>query len=469
MKEKRYENKYSRFISDVQEESRWSDEEEIMSSNTFVDIESGSFDAAGIPFISDGKKAYVNTADDHCLIYGSTGSKKTRTFVLPTVGIMLKAGESVVCTDPKGEIYANSAEYARKSGYNVIMLNFRDFTSGDGYNPFSEIYRAYHSGRQDEAMEQIDDFISAIAAEEKSSGSDPFWYRTASQLAVAHALFLMETADKDTANISSFTTLCFDENYESLCRLSRLMEHDSVAGMNYRCVYGEPEKTRMSTQATLTGMVQPFLSNTRLQNMLSETTFDMGEIGRKKTIVYIIISDEKPTYYFLVSMFIKQLYESAESVENPEEVNKAVDDFLLAVEVFMGEEFAEELRQALLANDAKKIDELMKEIQEESGNYDRAGKAQPPRDPLIIDLGESGIELRSLEHGVNFDLDNNGFAEKTAWIGTEDGFLALDRNGNGNIDNGGELFGDQVILKDGSKSESGFEALLYLNVRGRRK
>lgn len=154
---------------------------------------------------------------------------------------------------------------------------------------------------------------------------------------------------------------------------------------------------------------------------------------------------------------------SAESVENPEEVNKAVDDFLLAVEVFMGEEFAEELRQALLANDAKKIDELMKEIQEESGNYDRAGKAQPPRDPLIIDLGESGIELRSLEHGVNFDLDNNGFAEKTAWIGTEDGFLALDRNGNGNIDNGGELFGDQVILKDGSKSESGFEALAELD------
>ena len=44
----------------------------------------------------------------------------------------------------------------------------------------------------------------------------------------------------------------------------------------------------------------------------------------------------------------------------------------------MGEEFAEELRQALLANDAKKIDELMKEIQEESGNYDRAGKASHP-------------------------------------------------------------------------------------------
>lgn len=44
--------------------------------------------------------------------------------------------------------------------------------------------------------------------------------------------------------------------------------------------------------------------------------------------------------------------------------------------------------------------------------------------------------------------------------------MALDRNGNGSIDNGGELFGDQVILKDGSKSESGFEALAELDDNG---
>ncbi|MBR3772237.1 MAG: hypothetical protein IKL07_08210, partial [Clostridium sp.] len=94
-----------------------------------------------------------------------------------------------------------------------------------------------------------------------------------------------------------------------------------------------------------------------------------------------------------------------------------------------------------------------------SDNYDDAAKAQPPRDPLIVDFGAEGIDLKSLENGVNFDLDNNGFAEKTAWIGEEDGFLAYDRNANGLIDNGGELFGDQVIMKNGVKSASGFEAL----------
>lgn len=91
--------------------------------------------------------------------------------------------------------------------------------------------------------------------------------------------------------------------------------------------------------------------------------------------------------------------------------------------------------------------------------YTNAGKAQPPRDPLAIDLGVLGIDLISLDNGVNFDLDKNGFAEKTAWIGTEDGFLVLDRNGNGKIDDGGELFGDQVELSNEMISVSGFEAL----------
>ena len=65
-----------------------------------------------------------------------------------------------------------------------------------------------------------------------------------------------------------------------------------------------------------------------------------------------------------------------------------------------------------------------------------AADAQPPRDPLAIDLGALGINLTTLENGVNFDLDKNGFAEKTAWIGIEDGFLVLDRNRDGIINDG---------------------------------
>ncbi len=95
--------------------------------------------------------------------------------------------------------------------------------------------------------------------------------------------------------------------------------------------------------------------------------------------------------------------------------------------------------------------------------FSDAANAQPPRDPLAIDLGIEGINLTTLENGVNFDLDKNGFAEKTAWIGNEDGLLVLDRNKDGIINDGGELFGDQVELSNGLISASGFDALADLD------
>ncbi len=101
-----------------------------------------------------------------------------------------------------------------------------------------------------------------------------------------------------------------------------------------------------------------------------------------------------------------------------------------------------------------------------SGKFSAATAAQPPRDPLVIDLGTPGIDLTTIDDGVYFDLDKNGFAEKTAWIGTEDGFLVLDRNGNGVIDDGGELFSDQVEMSDGNMSASGFVALSDLDENG---
>jgi len=96
-------------------------------------------------------------------------------------------------------------------------------------------------------------------------------------------------------------------------------------------------------------------------------------------------------------------------------------------------------------------------------SYTQAATALPPRDPLVIDLGTKGINLSTVENGVHFDIDKNGFAEKTVWTDGEDGFLVLDRNYNGIIDDGGELFSDHVIMKNGLTSSDGFEALADLD------
>ena len=102
-----------------------------------------------------------------------------------------------------------------------------------------------------------------------------------------------------------------------------------------------------------------------------------------------------------------------------------------------------------------------------ANNFNHAQNVQPPRDPLVIDFSNketsSNEGLVNADNGVYFDLDNNGFAEKTAWIDNGKGFLAYDRNGNGVIDNGSELFGDNVIMSNGEKSAHGFEALADLD------
>ena len=85
-------------------------------------------------------------------------------------------------------------------------------------------------------------------------------------------------------------------------------------------------------------------------------------------------------------------------------------------------------------------------------------------DPLAIDLNNDGIKGTNLDYKINFDLDNNGFKEATSWIDNNDAFIAIDKNNNGAIDNGSELFGNKSISNNAyaytnPNAKNGFEAL----------
>ena len=78
-------------------------------------------------------------------------------------------------------------------------------------------------------------------------------------------------------------------------------------------------------------------------------------------------------------------------------------------------------------------------------------------DPLVLDLDRDGVELTSCKDSRDFDIDADGKTDHTAFVTDGDAFLALDRNGNGTIDDGSELFGDQHGAVDGFAELSRFD------------
>jgi Ca2+-binding RTX toxin-like protein len=87
------------------------------------------------------------------------------------------------------------------------------------------------------------------------------------------------------------------------------------------------------------------------------------------------------------------------------------------------------------------------------------------RDPLMLDLDGDGIETTSSREGtvVLFDHDADGVKTGTGWVKPDDGWLVMDRNGNGTIDSGRELFGVDTLKKNGKLAADGFDALKDLD------
>lgn len=93
----------------------------------------------------------------------------------------------------------------------------------------------------------------------------------------------------------------------------------------------------------------------------------------------------------------------------------------------------------------------------EGGTFDETGVGS---DPLVINL-QGPYKLVGLDDPVSFDIDAAGRAITIGWTARDAGvaFLALDRNGNGRIDDGSELFGNATPLSQGGRASNGFESL----------
>jgi len=312
MNEERH--KYERYIPGSSE-SRWADPEEIKSATTItrIMVDTDNCQGCGLPIISDGYTVYVDDSDTHTLVFGATGSKKTRLFVMPLINFFALSGESFIVSDPKGEIYQKTSGLVSAQGYSIIVLNFRDLNSSSFWNPLKLPYELYHNGKIDEAVSLLTDFISSLAAPQRRVTKDPYFIELGCSMALAYFLFFIETATPDEANIYNFANFYATKaTPEATEEISRCVADGSIASVNFKGVLAnkDAKSTFGNVAACVSSMINPFIIRKALCQVLSKSSFDVRNIGKEKTAIYIIMPDEKTTLHFLVTAFIKQTYEA---------------------------------------------------------------------------------------------------------------------------------------------------------------
>jgi type IV secretion system protein VirD4 len=312
MKKENYE--FVRYITN-DNDARWADADEIKNASTImqVNIEDDNYPGCGIPIISDGSTAYVDNSDTHTLIFGSTGSKKTRLFGMPLINFFAMADESFIAMDPKGELYSKTSGLVTAKGYKTIVLNFRDLNKSDFWNPLMLPYLMYHNGNSDAAVLLLNDFIKTLAEPQKFSASDVYFIELGCSMALAYLLFFIDTSTPEEVNIYNFINFISTKSTPQAAEeLSKSVAEGSIAYLNLKSILSNKnaEKTFANVASTVFAMFNIFIVQKTLCQILSKSSFDVQNIGNEKTAIYIMVPDEKTTLHFLVTVFIKQTYEA---------------------------------------------------------------------------------------------------------------------------------------------------------------
>lgn len=319
--------------------SRWAKEKEMKGDKGVQVVDPLQHDSeyAGIPLVNDGKKLWVDNGEYHNLVIGATGSGKSQTIVEPMVELLIKKGESMIITDPKGELYRAASNYLRERGYNVVVLNFREPQNGNAWNPLTLPYQYYKDGNIDKATELLDDVALNILYDPNNKG-EPFWEKSAADYFSGLTLGLFEDAKPEEINLNSinYMSTVGEDKFASGTYIKEyftLKGESSNAYVFASNTINAPGETKGGILSVFRQKIRLFASRENLSEMLSYSDFDMKSIGKQKTAVFIVIHDEKTTYHSLATIFIKQCYETLIDVAQanggklPYRTNFILDEF----------------------------------------------------------------------------------------------------------------------------------------------
>lgn len=251
--------------------------------------------------------------DMHILVIGATRSGKSRTVVLESIGLQALAEENIICSDPKGELYQYTYPFLERLGYKVITIDFKNPLKSSRYNFLQPVIDHVKKGNIPKAIEATWDITTALVPED--AHGERIWSDGEASI-IAAAIMAVVYDNQNNPEYQNLTNVYYF--ISEMCKSGdgELPLNKYVKGLKpnhpARSLLGisqvAPSKTRGSFFTAALTTLRLF-TNPYICDMTSTSDFTIEEFCGNKTAIFIILPDEKVTYYSLASLFVNQLYE----------------------------------------------------------------------------------------------------------------------------------------------------------------
>lgn len=326
--------------------SRWQTEDETDACSTVWNIDK-ELEKGGtiLGMDPEQRKAWLDSEDTHKLVIGTTRSGKTRTVVYPTIYANAEAGESMILTDPKGELYDRTSDYLKEKGFDVVVLDFLDPGRGNKWNPINNVLEALKEGDESAAAEAAWN-TAHLLAHQKDSNGDSIWVDGSESVVAALIFVIAKEAKKDDQKhmASVYKTLAELGEVQRVKVGSTLMEYvplneffknlpmDHPARDAFATARLSPEKMRGSFFGSVAVMLRLF-ADPGVAYLTSTQDHRLENVGRRRTAVFLIIPDENTTRHPLAALYVDQTYQALVKLSRktrnrlPVRVHMLLDEF----------------------------------------------------------------------------------------------------------------------------------------------
>ena len=270
--------------------------------------------------------AMVDTGDVHALMIGAAGVGKTAFWLYPCIEYACASGMSFLSTDTKGDVMRNYGTIAKEYGYKVSVIDLRNPTRSNGnnllhlVNKYMDLYRDFpeelaFKAKAEKYAKIISKTIILSGMDAASFGQNAYFYDAAEGILTATILLVAEFCEPDTRHIVSvfkiIQELLAPTKQKGKNQFHLLMEklpNDHKAKWFAGSALNTGEQSMASVMSTALSRLNAFLDSELEQLLCFDTEIDAEVFCSEKSAVFIIMPEENPNTFFMISLILQQMY-----------------------------------------------------------------------------------------------------------------------------------------------------------------